>query len=115
MVTSVTALCRSGLRDWLVQRITAIVIALYFLFILSYFVCHRSLDYVAWHQLFSCQMVKVSTFLALLSILAHTWIGMWTVFTDYIKPRDWRLIIICLMALLLLGYLGLGIEIIWGL
>lgn len=115
MVSSVTALTRSGLRDWLVQRVTALVVGLYSIFILTYLLLHPQLEYAGWQQLFSHPIIKIGTLLTLLCIVAHAWIGMWTVFTDYIKPRSLRLIVICLMALLLLGYLVWGIQIIWGL
>ncbi len=114
MVESVTSLTRSGLRDWLIQRVTAIVLAVYTLFLFAYVLCHRPLSYDQWQHLFANGFMRVFTFLTLLSLMYHTWIGIWTVITDYIKPPVLRLLLQVLVFLVLLGYVVWGIDIVWG-
>ena len=115
MVTSATSLTGNGLRDWLIQRVSALVIGAYSVFILFYIGLHPHLDYSTWQQLFSHLSIRIFTLVTLFCVLVHTWIGMWTVFTDYIKPSCLRITLICLLILVLFGYLFCGIEIIWGL
>lgn len=104
---------RSGLMDWLAQRCTAVVIGVYAVFMLAYLIGHAPVTYQAWQGLFASIWMQISTVLVLLAILWHAWIGLWTVFTDYIKNAAVRLLIEVLVILLLLGYLVWVIEILW--
>ena len=114
MVGSVTSLTRSGLRDWLIQRISAVVLALYALFLLGFILFSQPLAYANWHGLFANGFMRVFTFLALVSVVYHTWVGLWTVFTDYIKCPSLRLTLLVIVVLALLGYLVWGVTIVWG-
>lgn len=113
MMQSATSLTSTGLRDWLVQRVSAVVLAAYFIFLLVFFILHPQLQYSAWQQLFASNWMRVFTFLALLSLIAHSWVGIWTVLTDYIKCTWARLLLEVVLILALLGYLFWGIEILW--
>lgn len=108
MVTNVTSLTGNGLRDWLIQRFSALFLMSYTLFMLGYFLSHRGLDYATWHQLFECQLVQLGTLLALFMILLHAWVGIWTVLTDYVQCT--------VLRLTLQGVVGtvLFIEVLWG-
>ena len=122
MVTNITSLTGNGLRDWLIQRITAVIAGLYFLFLLVWLLCHGHVNYTAWSGLFDHTWMRVFTLLALLSVVCHAWTGIWTITTDYITERMQgpralyvRLTLQILFFLLLVVYLVWGIQIIWGL
>ncbi|RYZ95303.1 MAG: succinate dehydrogenase, hydrophobic membrane anchor protein, partial [Moraxellaceae bacterium] len=87
MVTSVTSFGRSGLYDWLIQRVTAVVLAAYVVFITSYIFLNPELTYEQWHALFSQLWVRVFSLVALFSFISHAWIGLWSVLTDYLTER----------------------------
>jgi len=114
MVENITSLTRNGLRDWLVQRISAIILAAYTLFLLGYIVWHHPLDYATWQQLFSSNWMRIFSLLALLSLIAHTWIGIWTIFTDYLKCACIRLTAQVVVMLVLFGCFIWGILILWS-
>lgn len=114
MVRNVTSYSGNGLRDWLVQRVSAVVLGIYFLFLFFMFLTNPGLDYATWQGLYSQIWMKVFTILALLSLFAHSWIGIWTVLTDYIKPASLRVSLEVLVILALLGYLIWGIAIVWS-
>lgn len=121
MVTAVTSLGRSGLSDWLIQRASALVLGAYTIFIVAYLLTHPNLGFAEWAELFSHLWMRVFTLLALLSIVAHGWIGLWTVLTDYLTTRligaaagFLRTSILGLYALINLTFIVWGIEIIWG-
>ncbi len=113
MIQSVMSLTPNGLRDWFIQRVTAVIIALYVIFLTGYILLHSQLDYAAWQGLFAHPFMRFFTFLTLLSIVAHAWIGIWTVLTDYVKVVWLRLVLEILMALALIFYLVWGIQILW--
>lgn len=109
-----TSLGRNGLQDWLIQRTTAVILAVYLFFLMGYCFLHPNLNYETWFGLFSSQWMRYFNLLVLLSLISHAWIGIWTVTTDYIKPGSLRFPIQVLMILILFAYLIWGIQILWG-
>ena len=87
MVTNVTSFARSGLADFVIQRVTAVVLALYTVFLTAWFATHSNPDYVTITGFFGNPAMKAFSTLALFSTIAHAWIGMWTIGTDYIRPH----------------------------
>ena len=114
MVKSVSSFTRHGLRDWLWQRISALVLAVYTLFLVGYILLHPSLEFVVWQGLFQHIAMQVFSLMALLSLVIHAWIGIWTVITDYIKPTGLRLCIQSLVMLTLTACLIWGVIILFG-
>jgi succinate dehydrogenase / fumarate reductase membrane anchor subunit len=104
---------RSGWRDWLVQRVTAVLLAIYTIFIIIYLLTAQPISYASWHQLFSHFSMKIFTLIVVVSLLWHAWIGLWTVFTDYVKNRPTRFFLQTIVILLLLVYLVWTFEILW--
>lgn len=113
MVTSATNFSRSGLKDWIIQRISAVVLGLYALTLFAFFIFNSGLNFQTWQSFFYNPFMQIFSFLALLSLAAHAWIGVWTIFTDYVKPKGLRLFLEAIMALALLAYVAWGISIIW--
>ncbi|WP_372613787.1 succinate dehydrogenase, hydrophobic membrane anchor protein [Halomonas sp.] len=114
MVTNITNLGRSGLSDWLIQRVSAVILALYTLFIVLYLLFNPGLDYEAWNGLFSQTWMRIFSLLAFVSLAAHAWIGLWTVTTDYLKPTGIRVGVQILVILSIFVFLVWGIQVLWG-
>ncbi len=104
---------RSGLVDWIVQRCTAVIIGVYVIFLISYWLGHSAVDYATWKGLLTNSWMRLATMLVLLSVLWHAWIGLWTVFTDYVKVTAWRRLLEILVILLLMTYLVWTLETLW--
>lgn len=101
----------SGLRDWLIQRVSAVIIGLYTLFIAGYLFKNRPLYFAQWQTFFHGSLIKIATLVTLIAVLWHAWIGLWTVLTDYIKIGALRLVLQAVVIILLLGYVLWGVEI----
>ena len=114
MVSNASALGRNGVHDWLLLRASAIVITLYILYILGFVIIVPDITYEIWRGFFASHITKVFTLLTLLSILAHAWIGLWQVLTDYIKPLAVRLVLQLAVVVTLLVYLLYGTIVVWG-
>jgi succinate dehydrogenase / fumarate reductase membrane anchor subunit len=114
MVTNITSLTGNGLKDWLIQRVTAVYFAVYSLFVFGYLLTHPHLSYEHWHALFQCVYFQFATVIALLALSLHAWIGLWTVTTDYLKCTAIRLSVQMLVALWLLVQFLWGLIIVWG-
>lgn len=121
MVRAVTSFGRSGLSDWLVQRVSGVVIAAYFFFIVGWLVSHKGLDFATWQALHQLTCMKIFNTVTLLSVVAHAWIGIWAVLTDYVtvrllgsKATVLRLVFEIAAIGLLVVYTLWGLAIVWG-
>jgi len=121
MVTNVTNFGRSGLSDWVVQRVSAVILGVYTLFMVYWLLTHPDVSYEQWRGLFASTAMRIFTLLALLSLIAHAWIGVWTVVTDYLTPLSLgkhatavRFLVECAVIIALFVFLVWGIQILWG-
>jgi succinate dehydrogenase / fumarate reductase membrane anchor subunit len=80
-----------GLKDWLMQRVTAVVMAVYTMILLSLFLGSNRFNYESWTRIFSLQWFKISTFLTFIALFLHAWVGVRDIWMDYIKPTSIRL------------------------
>ncbi|MDR0234126.1 MAG: succinate dehydrogenase, hydrophobic membrane anchor protein [Zoogloeaceae bacterium] len=104
-----------GLKDWLIQRVTAVVMAAYSFFIAVVILALWPATFDAWYKIFSFGLVKFATFLFALSLFYHAWIGVRDLWMDYIKPVSLRLTLHVLTVLALVGYSGWMAAILWSL
>lgn len=121
MVTNVTSFGRSGLSDWLVQRVSAVVMAAYSIFIVVYLVMNPGLEFAQWQALNQCLAMRIFSLATILSIAAHAWIGLWAVLTDYVtvrlmgaKATALRVVLQLGMIAVTLTYVVWAIDILWG-
>ena len=104
-----------GLRDWLVQRITAVLMALFTVALLVQVLMPGALGYDRWAAIFSQQWMKVLTFVTILSLTYHAWVGVRDIWMDYIKPVGIRLALQVFSIVWLLGCAGWAIQVLWRL
>ena len=104
-----------GLKDWLAQRITAVVMAIYTIFIGLAFVAGAGSSYESWHTLMANSFVRFLTFLFIVSLCYHAWIGVRDIWMDYVKPTAVRLTLHVLTILALVGYAGWAVQVLWRL
>jgi succinate dehydrogenase / fumarate reductase membrane anchor subunit len=114
MVNRIVSGAHYGVRDWLAQRITAVVMAVYLLFLAGFLLSHQPLQYADWQSLFQCQLFRLASLLFLLSLYLHAWIGMRDILMDYIKPTGIRLAGEVSVILVLILYLAWSVQILWG-
>ncbi len=114
MVDNVTSLSRNGVRDWIIQRVTAVVMAVYSIVLLAYVVSVEHLSYQFWHDLYHNASIRVLSVLVVLSLVFHAWVGMWTVYTDYIKVTWLRLLLQVSTILGLIGIVVWSVLILWS-
>jgi succinate dehydrogenase / fumarate reductase membrane anchor subunit len=87
MVTNVTSLTRSGLADFVVQRVTAVIIGLYTLCVLGFFIVTPGVGHSQLVGYLGSTAMQLFSTLMVLSTAAHAWIGMSTIGTDYIREH----------------------------
>jgi succinate dehydrogenase / fumarate reductase membrane anchor subunit len=102
-----------GLRDWLAQRATAIVMAVFTVVLLVVFLGAREFSYEGWAGLFAQQWFKLMALVTFLSLYYHVWVGMRDIWMDYVKPVAIRLLLQVSTILWLVGCAGWTVQILW--
>lgn len=104
-----------GLRDWLAQRITAVLMALYTVVLLAQVIFGEPLSYYKWAGIFSHQWMKTLTFVVIVALLYHAWVGVRDIWMDYVKPVGVRLALQVFTIVWLVGCAGWAIQVLWRL
>lgn len=114
MVKSVLGVNHQGLRDWVVQRISAIVMAVYTIGFINYILINPELTFPEWQGLFAQNWMKVATLMFVIALVFHAWIGMWTIFTDYVKNYVVRCVLHVGVFLMLTACVLWALMILWS-
>jgi succinate dehydrogenase / fumarate reductase membrane anchor subunit len=105
-----------GFRDWLAQRVTALLMALFTLIVLAQVIFTSGpIGYEQWAGIFAAQWMKVLTFCVILAMLMHVWVGIRDIWMDYIKPVGMRLGLHIASIVWLVGCAGWAIQVLWRL
>ena len=104
-----------GLRDWLAQRVTAVLMALFTIVLLAQVLAPGALGYDRWAAIFSQQWMKVLSFVTILALAYHAWVGVRDIWMDYVKPVGVRLALQVFSIVWLLGCAGWAIQVLWRL
>jgi len=102
-----------GLRDWLAQRVTAVIMAIYTVIAVTVLLSGHPITYAVWKDLFAQGWMRVATLLFMASLAWHAWVGVRDILMDYIKPDGLRLGLQIAALLTIAAYLGWTIQILW--
>jgi succinate dehydrogenase / fumarate reductase membrane anchor subunit len=102
-----------GLRDWLAQRVTAVLMALFTVVIVVQCLLPGPMDYDKWAGIFAHQWMKVLTFVTIAAILWHAWVGVRDVLMDYVKQMAARLVLQVAAIVWLVGCAGWALQVLW--
>ncbi len=91
-----------GMRAWLLQRLTAVYIAVYSLSLIIWIIINYPINYSGWYSVFSHPVILISTVIFYLSLFVHAWVGIRDILVDYAKPSSVRFILLTALALFLL-------------
>jgi succinate dehydrogenase / fumarate reductase membrane anchor subunit len=104
-----------GLRDWLAQRVTAGIMALFTVVVLAQLLLSKGpIGYDLWAGIFAAQWMKIVTFSVIIALLYHVWVGMRDIWMDYVTSMVWlRLLLQIFTMIWLVGCAGWAIQILW--
>ena len=102
-----------GWRDWLSQRITATLMAMFTLLVLLQVLLPGPLNYDKWSGIFAAQWMKVLTFVVIVSLAYHAWVGVRDILMDYVKPLAARLVLQVAAIAWLVGCAGWTLQVLW--
>ena len=104
---------QKGVTDWILQRITAIYLLVYFVVLVGFFFTTHNINFGTWKDFALSTPMQIAHLFALLSLVAHAWLGIWIVLTDYVPHKFGRFVAMTLVAILLLSLLVWGMRVIW--
>ena len=104
-----------GLKDWLAQRVTAVIMVVFTVILAIAFLLSNGASYEAWAGLFANQWMKIITFLTILSLLYHAWIGVRDIWMDYVTAAGVRLVLQVLTILWLAASIIYFAKVLWSL
>jgi succinate dehydrogenase / fumarate reductase, membrane anchor subunit len=103
-----------GARDWLAQRVTAALMAIFTIVVLARLLLSSGpIGYDKWAGLFAGQGMKMLTFATIVALLYHVWVGMRDIWMDYVRPVGVRLVLEIFTIIYLLGCAGWAIQVLW--
>ncbi len=115
MINRIVVGAHYGLKDWIAQRATAVIMAVYSVLIAAVLLVVRPSTFEAWQGLFANGVIKFLTFLFFVSLFYHAWIGVRDIWMDYVKPTGIRLTLHVLTIAALVGYTAWAAAILWRL
>ena len=106
-----------GLRDWLGQRVTAGLMALFTVIVLAQVIFSKGpVGYTLWASIFAAQWMKVLTFSIIIALLYHVWVGMRDIWMDYVTSSVAARLLLQIFTLVwLVGCAGWAIQVLWRL
>ncbi len=100
----------SGLRAWLVQRVSAVYMLLFIVFVLGALSLHPRHTYSEWHAWISHPGLSIAIFVFFAALLGHMAVGLRDVLFDYVRPARLRPI---LLGVLIVGLSGMAAWMLW--
>jgi succinate dehydrogenase / fumarate reductase membrane anchor subunit len=91
MVKEIVVGAHYGLKDWLAQRITGRHGGLYRHLAVVLWRARPRLDLRTWRGFMAGGFMRFFTFLFILSLMYHAWVGVRDIWMDYVKPTGVRL------------------------
>ncbi len=114
MVDRIVTGANYGLRDWIMQRATAVVMLAYTVIVILMLLSHQPLNHDAWRGIFSHTWMKLASVLFFASLYLHAWVGVRDIFMDYIKPTGLRLVLQAGLIIALFVYMAWTVQILWS-
>jgi succinate dehydrogenase / fumarate reductase membrane anchor subunit len=96
----------SGLRAWVLQRLTAVYLLLFFPYLVATLAFRPPADHAAWVAWLGDPGVSVALLLFAAALLMHVWVGVRDAVIDYVRPIGAR---VTLLALIGFGLVACGL------
>ena len=104
----------TGLRAWFVQRVTAVYVGLFVVYLLVHFAVDAPDSFEDWHGWMRQPGVLVSWALLFAALLLHAWVGGRDVVLDYVHSTPVRLVVLVTLALFLLAQGFWALHVLFG-
>ena len=104
-----------GLKDWLAQRVTGVIMAVFTLVMFAAALGGAMASHEAWQAFMANGLIRFLSFLFIVSLCYHAWVGVRDIWMDYVKPAGVRLALQVFTIVWLVGCAGWAVQVIWRL
>lgn len=104
----------TGTGSWLLQRATAVALALALPALALYFLAAMPDDFAGWQALFAPLWLRLLMLLAAVALALHAWVGMRDIFMDYVHSIGLRLGLYLLVISILSGSVAWLVATLWS-
>ncbi len=104
-----------GMRDWLSQRVTAALMAVYTVVLVVQVLLPGEMGYDKWAGIFSAQWMKLLSLVVFVALAWHAWVGVRDIWMDYVKPVAVRLTLQVVTMVWLVGCTVWAVQVLWRL
>ena len=94
-----------GLRAWVLQRVSAVYLALCLIGGLIVWATQRPVSYEAWRAWVAHPVVNIACALFFIALVIHSWVGVRDVVIDYVRATGARFVVLVSVAASLLAML----------
>ena len=102
-----------GMRAWLMQRLTALVMAVYSVIILLWIIVLHPAIYEDWLGFFQPLWFRIASWLFWISLSIHAWLGIRDVLKDYVPNVSVRMVLLKSVKAMLWTYLAWATWLLW--
>ena len=103
-----------GVGDWLLQRLTAVVMAVYTVIVFACVLMAPPHSWSDWKAMFAGGFFRAATMLFVAALLYHAWVGLRDILMDYLRATGIRLTAQFVVGIVLVSYLIWSAAILWG-
>jgi succinate dehydrogenase / fumarate reductase, membrane anchor subunit len=93
----------SGIQAWLIQRLSAVYLLGFSLYLLFHFIFFPPSDHGAWLAWLNTPLVATAWSLFFVALLIHAWVGIRDVILDYVHSLALRLLLLSAVGMALIG------------
>ena len=93
-----------GLKAWLFQRLTAVYLAIFILYVASHFFIDPPASHADWQNWIGRPVMSVMTMIFFAALLVHAWVGVRDVIIDYVNAFAARFMLLAVLGLTLTGF-----------
>lgn len=104
----------TGTGTWLLQRATAVALALALPGLAIYFLAALPIDFTGWQALFAPLWLRVLMLLTMAALALHAWVGMRDIFMDYVRHTGLRLALYLAVIFTLAGSVAWLAAALWS-
>ena len=103
-----------GMRLWLSQRLTALVMAVYIVSLVILIAIVQPSGHAAWHAFFAPIWFRIATLIFFMCLFMHAWLGVSDVLQDYVFNKTLRGYMQITVDIALVTYLFWLMFILWN-
>jgi succinate dehydrogenase / fumarate reductase membrane anchor subunit len=103
-----------GMRIWLSQRLTALVMAFYIVLLIVLLVITQPAGFSAWHDFVAPIWFRIATLIFFMCLFMHAWLGVADVLKDYVFNKTLRAYMQIGVDIALVAYLFWLMFILWN-